>query len=310
MEIKRFYQNQDSLAQIEEPYCGALKIMVDFYIEAPQDCNILHLNSFIEYSVISAVKTICEGLEKAGPNFPTALLRYKGGVLVTSYANNMNFGNFHVNKTWEAAVIFGCVYYVLANNTKISQKHLNYIEKVFSTDNESKQYFNKFKEPADQKRKELIANNPSEQVENHVLPAAKVEPSKVTALTNVIEELKRQLAEQKADNQRQQNEIAALAAQHQTIDTEIDKDVRDHEEAFYNKVCFEFFIRLMERAGLDLNNTGNKSRIGALWHKVTGKSADDLRRYCSKRNYQNNHTREDIKALNELLSDMKFEMQL
>ncbi len=182
MEIKKFYQNQDSLAQIEEPYCGALKIMVDFYIEAPQDCNRLHLNSFIEYSVISAVKTICEGLEKASPNFPTALLRYKGGVLVTSHANNMDFGNFHVNKTWEAAVIFGCVYYVLANNTKISQKHLNYIEKVFSTDNESKQYFNKFKEPADQKRKELIANAPSEQFEGEPLP-----PSKRIVLTNQSE---------------------------------------------------------------------------------------------------------------------------
>ena len=84
-----------------------------------------------------------------------------------------------------------------------------------------------------------------------------------------------------------------------------DDSEEENEDILRNKVSFEFFIRLLEHAGLDLNNTGNKKRAGELWHIVTGKSADDLRKFGSNRNeYDNNHTRKDIERLNVLLDRM------
>lgn len=84
---------------------------------------------------------------------------------------------------------------------------------------------------------------------------------------------------------------------------ESEEDKQD-EKVLYNKVSFEFFLRLLEQAGFDINNTGNKTRAGDLWHMMTGKSADEIRRFSSKRAYYNNHTKEDVKRLNNLLSQM------
>ena len=85
---------------------------------------------------------------------------------------------------------------------------------------------------------------------------------------------------------------------------DVPEEEKQDEKVLYNKVSFEFFLRLLEHAGLDINNTGNKTRAGDLWHMMTGKSADEIRRFCSSRAYYNNHTKGDIKRLNELLSDM------
>lgn len=85
-----------------------------------------------------------------------------------------------------------------------------------------------------------------------------------------------------------------------------EQEAKQDEKVLYNKVSHEFFLRLLEKAGLDLNNTGNKTRVGDLWHMVTGKAGDEIRRYCSTRNYINPHTIVDIKRLNELLQDMKI----
>lgn len=76
------------------------------------------------------------------------------------------------------------------------------------------------------------------------------------------------------------------------------------EGVLRNKVSFECFLQLLEQAGCDLNDTGNKTRAGALWCMMTGKSAHDLRRYCSGRDYNNNHTKTDIARLDTLLSDL------
>lgn len=84
---------------------------------------------------------------------------------------------------------------------------------------------------------------------------------------------------------------------------ESEEDKQD-EKVLYNKVSFEFFLRLLEQAGFDINNTGNKTRADDLWHMMTGKSADEIRRFSSKRAYYNNHTKEDVKRLNNLLSQM------
>ncbi len=78
----------------------------------------------------------------------------------------------------------------------------------------------------------------------------------------------------------------------------------------HDKVRYELFLRLMELAGLDLNDTGNKSGVGRLWHALTGKSAELMRRFCSYRKYQTSHTSKDIDRLNELLAKLGIDMQL
>ena len=82
------------------------------------------------------------------------------------------------------------------------------------------------------------------------------------------------------------------------------EEEKEQEDVLYNKVCFEFFLLLLEASGLDIDNTGNKTRVGELWHMFTGKSADEIRRYCSTRKPVNSHTKEDAKKLNEKLKEM------
>ena len=107
---------------------------------------------------------------------------------------------------------------------------------------------------------------------------------------------------QKADDENRQ-----LRQQLQKADDEaVVPDVKDREDVLYNKVAFEFFLRLLEHAGLDLDDTGNKTEAGKLWHMVTGKSADDLRRYCSLRKYKNYKTKPEINVLDEQLSTMNI----
>ena len=119
----------------------------------------------------------------------------------------------------------------------------------------------------------------------------------------VYQDLQQQLNELKKKIEERDAEIKRLShCLNEQFDVELEKE---NEKCLYNKVSFEFFLRLLEHVGLDINNTGNKTRAGHLWNMITGKSADDLRKYCSHRNqYNNNHTKEDIKRLNKHLSDM------
>lgn len=114
------------------------------------------------------------------------------------------------------------------------------------------------------------------------------------------EHLKERIAELEAENKELKEK--------QTIPEEADElEEKEQEDVLYNKVSFECFLRLLEKAGFDINNTGNKTRAGGLWHMLTGKSADDLRKFCSGRNYCNNHTKEDITRLNAKLEEMGIE---
>lgn len=107
------------------------------------------------------------------------------------------------------------------------------------------------------------------------------------------------------------NTIAEYQEKIRTIDPEEEgEEEKEQEDVLYNKVCFEFFLLLLEYSGFDINNIGNKTRAGELWHMLTGKSSDDFRRYCSTRNYNNNHTKVDIKRLNEKLADMGVKIKL
>lgn len=106
--------------------------------------------------------------------------------------------------------------------------------------------------------------------------------------------------------------IAELEKENETLKQQLAPEEHCDEEEEHcpeegvlrNKVSFECFLQLLEQAGCDLNNTGNKTRAGALWHMMTGKSAHELRRYCSGRDYNNNHTKTDIARLDTLLSDL------
>ena len=131
-----------------------------------------------------------------------------------------------------------------------------------------------------------------------------------------VEQLKKQLDEQKtkqtnsANQQKTIDEQAALIKELQEKQKKTDdskeeqEEVKEDEEVLYNKVSFEFFLQLLENGGVDLNNTGNKTKAGVLWHMVTGKSANEFRRYCSSRCYNNNHTKKDIKRLNEFMEEL------
>lgn len=100
-------------------------------------------------------------------------------------------------------------------------------------------------------------------------------------------------------------EIEKLKAEQQTREDDIEiEDEKEQEDILYNKVVYEFLLRLLEKVGLDIDNTGNKTKYGELIHMLTGKSSNESRQYCSSRRYKNDHTSDDIKRLNMKLSDM------
>ena len=93
-------------------------------------------------------------------------------------------------------------------------------------------------------------------------------------------------------------------------DTTPEEEEEDTEpcDVLRNKVCFELFLRLLESAGFDINNTGNKTRAGQLWHMLTGKSSEELRQFCGERDYDNKNTRADVKRLNSKLAEMGIDI--
>ena len=119
------------------------------------------------------------------------------------------------------------------------------------------------------------------------------------------EELKAKIQDLQKENEELKAKIEDLQKENEQRESSDEiPDIKEGEDVLYNKVAYEFFIRLMENAGFDINNTGNKTNLGILWHMLTGKSADDLRGYCSKRDYVNVKTRRDIELLNKHLSSL------
>lgn len=101
---------------------------------------------------------------------------------------------------------------------------------------------------------------------------------------------------------------------HEKLNTKVHEEdgeeEKEQEDVLYNKVCYEFFLLLLEKSGFDIYNTGNKTRVGELWHMFTGKSGEEMRRFCSDRNPINNHTKSDVDRLNKKLQDMGIEIQI
>lgn len=156
MNIDSYYQTRKALNDIEEPYKSALDIIEDMYFEAPAvGCPVLDRKAFHDIIVMSAVCTIVTQLKKERVTFPASLLQCHEYVWDQGHVNNMAFINFHVSKSYEVAVIFGCVYYVLSFDESIPQKHLDKIEKLFSNDQKARPYFKVFKDAVADKRNEL-----------------------------------------------------------------------------------------------------------------------------------------------------------
>ena len=106
------------------------------------------------------------------------------------------------------------------------------------------------------------------------------------------------------ENKNLHKTIQELETQLKSFQEEEDEELSEPSLGIlHNKVKFEFFLRLLEQSGVNVLQA-NKTDIGDLWHAFTEKSADNCRKYCSLRDYKNNHTKQDIKDLNKRLSDL------
>ncbi|MBP3248569.1 MAG: hypothetical protein J6M36_11915 [Prevotella sp.] len=129
--------------------------------------------------------------------------------------------------------------------------------------------------------------------------------------TAQIEKMGQQLKEKEQLLKEKECEIANYKSQSTTISQEDDiVDQKEQENMLYNKVSYEFILRLLEKSGFDINNTGNKTRAGELWHMLTGRSGDEFRRFCSQRNPINNYTKADVERLNNKLKEMGIDIQI
>lgn len=91
---------------------------------------------------------------------------------------------------------------------------------------------------------------------------------------------------------------------------EAEADIEEPVDELFNKVHYEFLLRLFEHAGFDINDTGNKTRISQFMHQITGKSVNEIRKYCSTRNYFNNHTRAQVEWLDRELASLGINIRL
>ncbi len=180
MVIKRYYPNNEALNKCEEPYRSVVELLDKLYVEVLEGCETIESSSFPPIYVISAVRTIYEQLKENHLTFNHTLLHICA-ILKARY-NSMQYDQFFVATPSCYSALWGAVYYVVTLDLYFSDEHLELMEKVLRSDNLSTAIFQYFKKPADQKRKELIANNISGQVREKPLP-----PSKRIVLTNQSE---------------------------------------------------------------------------------------------------------------------------
>lgn len=127
--------------------------------------------------------------------------------------------------------------------------------------------------------------------------------------TEGIDQLWQQLKERNEEIGRLKEENERLKRleqkpEHQAAEmSEETEDQKENDEVLYNKVCYEFFLKLLEAAGLNISQA-NKTDIGRLWKMFTGKEGNEIRKFSSGRKYRNNHTVSDIKTLNDHLMKM------
>lgn len=154
MKISIYFKDRSELSQIKEPYRGALEILEGLYFDVPGNGARLSTNRMPDYKVMNTVQVICDILKAESVAFASSLLAcYKASYLNTSSISK-DAGDFWTINLTDCAVLFGAVYYALAQDLAISDTNLNFITKLF-TDEPARLYFQTFKEPADKLRKEL-----------------------------------------------------------------------------------------------------------------------------------------------------------
>lgn len=195
------------------------------------------------------------------------------------------------------------------------------IESYMQNDNTDFHYLRKYmssvKQWFDENRPfddyDYVGTPPEQQSETIALPdierirqqVTEEERAKSESFQTENEELKAKIQDLQKENEELKAKIEDLQKENEQRESSDEiPDIKEGEDVLYNKVAYEFFIRLMENAGFDINNTGNKTNLGILWHMLTGQSANYLRSYCSLRNYKNKNTKEDIELLDKHLSDL------
>ncbi len=151
--VDSYYSNTHSLNNIEESFREMLELLEDLYLRGPvEGAATLSYIRFCDYCVVSAVMTISKKLKENQVSFATTLLSYFRNVYVESPSKSLEYRSFYINRTYERAVIFGCVYYILSLDNDFPKRHLSKIEGLI--DEKDKPYFNVFKDAADKKMKQ------------------------------------------------------------------------------------------------------------------------------------------------------------
>lgn len=167
-------------------------------------------------------------------------------------------------------------------------------EKNMNTIYEGIRKIHKFeKELEDSKRKQNNELNKEESQSQFVCQ------NQMDSLTSQLEGLKSENEQLRNVIAEKDKEIAELKEKIACYEAKEEQEIEDEklENALYNKVCYEFFLLLLNHVGLNIN-ASNKTDVGRLWRMITGQSVEGIRQYCSTRNYVNKNTGNDIKTLN------------
>lgn len=171
MVITRYYTNDESLNKCDEPYRSVVELLDQLKNETPDGCENMSFPSFTLCHIVSAVRTVYEKLRNNLLIFNSTLIKIRSAM--TSTRNSIDYDNFYLTIPSSQALLFGAVYYVAAHDSTFKDKQLEAIAKFSCQNKPSTAIFQYFKEPADQKRKEMIVYNHSEQVREKPLPPSK-----------------------------------------------------------------------------------------------------------------------------------------
>lgn len=150
--VKNFFQDMQSLNTIDERYREMMDLLGNLYFEGPiEGAPKLNYMSLKENYVVSAAMTICDALKKNMVSAVPTLMDYFDNILLNLNTKSMQFNNFWINQTYERAVIFGCVYYILSMDSDYPESSLKKIGSLIH-DERDKAYFNVFKNAADKAR--------------------------------------------------------------------------------------------------------------------------------------------------------------
>lgn len=195
MKITIYYKNKAELNQIKEPYLGALQILEGLYFDVPGNGDPIQTYKMPDYKVMNTVLTICTQLKEESVTYASSLLAcHKAVYLNTNSVSNISQEFWTITRI-DCAVLFGAVYYVMAQDLAISDTNLNYISKLIK-ENSAQLYFQVFKEPADLLRKKMKeGQSPVDvTVDNDIQKVVIAQRQRIKSLENKVQELEKKLS--------------------------------------------------------------------------------------------------------------------